>query len=80
MCFDVQVWFDIYTFKKHSGGQNLYIPVTISSVSHVIYHLQKLHAIYNCSYFSSFCIDVKASVVFSGSCVPAWGLSYSQET
>lgn len=30
LCF--QVWFDIHTFKKHNGGQNLYIPVTISSV------------------------------------------------
>uniref|UniRef100_A0A3Q3VXJ5 Neutral alpha-glucosidase AB n=1 Tax=Mola mola TaxID=94237 RepID=A0A3Q3VXJ5_MOLML len=27
-----EVWYDFYTFKKHNGGQNLYIPVTLSSV------------------------------------------------
>uniref|UniRef100_A0A674MGN5 Glucosidase II alpha subunit n=1 Tax=Takifugu rubripes TaxID=31033 RepID=A0A674MGN5_TAKRU len=27
-----EVWYDIHTFKKHNGGQNLYIPVTISSI------------------------------------------------
>uniref|UniRef100_A0A8C2XBN9 Glucosidase II alpha subunit n=1 Tax=Cyclopterus lumpus TaxID=8103 RepID=A0A8C2XBN9_CYCLU len=27
-----QVWFDVHTFQKHNGAQNLYIPVTISSI------------------------------------------------
>uniref|UniRef100_A0A3Q1BD83 Glycoside hydrolase family 31 N-terminal domain-containing protein n=1 Tax=Amphiprion ocellaris TaxID=80972 RepID=A0A3Q1BD83_AMPOC len=27
-----QVWFDIHTFQKHNGAQNLYIPVTMSSI------------------------------------------------
>lgn len=27
-----QVWFDVHTFQKHNGAQNLYIPVTLSSV------------------------------------------------
>lgn len=27
-----QVWFDVNTFQKHNGAQNLYIPVTMSSV------------------------------------------------
>ncbi|KAM4586157.1 neutral alpha-glucosidase AB isoform 4-T4 [Fundulus diaphanus] len=27
-----EVWFDIHTFQKHNGGQNLYIPVTMSSI------------------------------------------------
>uniref|UniRef100_A0AAQ5ZFN6 Glycoside hydrolase family 31 N-terminal domain-containing protein n=1 Tax=Amphiprion ocellaris TaxID=80972 RepID=A0AAQ5ZFN6_AMPOC len=26
------VWFDIHTFQKHNGAQNLYIPVTMSSI------------------------------------------------
>lgn len=35
MCVNVcyQVWFDVHTFQKHNGAQNLYIPVTMSSVS-----------------------------------------------
>lgn len=33
MCLCVsQVWFDVHTFQKHNGAQNLYIPVTLSSV------------------------------------------------
>lgn len=28
----LQVWYDVHTFQKHSGAQNLYIPVTMSSV------------------------------------------------
>ena len=28
-----QVWFDVHTFQKHNGAQDLYIPVTMSSVS-----------------------------------------------
>lgn len=28
----LQVWYDVNTFQKHSGAQNLYIPVTMSSV------------------------------------------------
>lgn len=28
----LQVWFDIHSFQKHNGGQNLYVPVTMSSV------------------------------------------------
>uniref|UniRef100_A0A672J5Q3 Uncharacterized protein n=1 Tax=Salarias fasciatus TaxID=181472 RepID=A0A672J5Q3_SALFA len=27
-----EVWFDVHTFQKHSGAQNLYIPVTMSSI------------------------------------------------
>ncbi|XP_062332050.1 neutral alpha-glucosidase AB isoform X3 [Osmerus eperlanus] len=27
-----EVWFDVHTFQKHNGEQNLYIPVTISSI------------------------------------------------
>uniref|UniRef100_A0A3P9I987 Glucosidase, alpha; neutral AB n=1 Tax=Oryzias latipes TaxID=8090 RepID=A0A3P9I987_ORYLA len=27
-----EVWFDIHTFQKHNGAQNLYIPVTMSSI------------------------------------------------
>uniref|UniRef100_A0A3P8XUH9 Neutral alpha-glucosidase AB n=1 Tax=Esox lucius TaxID=8010 RepID=A0A3P8XUH9_ESOLU len=27
-----EVWFDVHTFQKHNGGQNLYIPVTMSSI------------------------------------------------
>ncbi|XP_069036386.1 neutral alpha-glucosidase AB isoform X2 [Lepisosteus oculatus] len=27
-----QVWYDVHTFQKHSGGQHLYIPVTLSSI------------------------------------------------
>ncbi|XP_047208904.1 neutral alpha-glucosidase AB isoform X4 [Girardinichthys multiradiatus] len=27
-----EAWFDIHTFQKHNGGQNLYIPVTMSSI------------------------------------------------
>uniref|UniRef100_A0A8C7J3W3 Neutral alpha-glucosidase AB n=1 Tax=Oncorhynchus kisutch TaxID=8019 RepID=A0A8C7J3W3_ONCKI len=27
-----EVWFDVHTFQKHNGAQNLYIPVTISSI------------------------------------------------
>ncbi|XP_061690895.1 neutral alpha-glucosidase AB isoform X1 [Syngnathoides biaculeatus] len=27
-----EVWFDVHTFQKHSGGQNLYIPVTMRSI------------------------------------------------
>ncbi|KAJ4946512.1 hypothetical protein JOQ06_024178 [Pogonophryne albipinna] len=27
-----QVWFDVHTFQKHNGAQNLYIPVTMSSI------------------------------------------------
>ncbi|XP_015240151.1 PREDICTED: neutral alpha-glucosidase AB isoform X4 [Cyprinodon variegatus] len=27
-----EVWFDIHTFQKHNGVQNLYIPVTMSSI------------------------------------------------
>uniref|UniRef100_A0A8D3DCI1 Glucosidase II alpha subunit b n=1 Tax=Scophthalmus maximus TaxID=52904 RepID=A0A8D3DCI1_SCOMX len=30
--FVPQVWFDVHTFQKHNGAQNLYIPVTISSI------------------------------------------------
>uniref|UniRef100_A0A7N6BM35 Neutral alpha-glucosidase AB n=1 Tax=Anabas testudineus TaxID=64144 RepID=A0A7N6BM35_ANATE len=26
------VWFDVHTFQKHNGAQNLYIPVTMSSI------------------------------------------------
>ncbi|KAM4733138.1 neutral alpha-glucosidase AB isoform 4-T4 [Anableps anableps] len=29
---DEEVWFDIHSFQKHNGGQNLYIPVTMSSI------------------------------------------------
>lgn len=28
----IQVWYDVHTFQKHNGVQNLYIPVTLSSV------------------------------------------------
>lgn len=28
----LQIWYDFFTYKKHNGGQNLYIPVTVSSV------------------------------------------------
>jgi len=28
----IQVWYDVHTFQKHNGMQNLYIPVTLSSV------------------------------------------------
>ncbi|KAA0709548.1 Neutral alpha-glucosidase AB [Triplophysa tibetana] len=27
-----EVWYDVHTFQKHSGAQNLYIPVTLSSI------------------------------------------------
>ncbi|XP_034037759.1 neutral alpha-glucosidase AB isoform X2 [Thalassophryne amazonica] len=27
-----EVWFDVHNFQKHNGGQNLYIPVTMSSI------------------------------------------------
>ncbi|XP_062844352.1 neutral alpha-glucosidase AB-like [Trichomycterus rosablanca] len=27
-----EVWFDVHTFQKHEGGQNLYIPVSMSSI------------------------------------------------
>ncbi|XP_030647967.1 neutral alpha-glucosidase AB isoform X2 [Chanos chanos] len=27
-----EVWYDAHTFQKHEGGQNLYIPVTMSSI------------------------------------------------
>uniref|UniRef100_A0A7N8XHP6 Glucosidase II alpha subunit b n=1 Tax=Mastacembelus armatus TaxID=205130 RepID=A0A7N8XHP6_9TELE len=27
-----EVWFDVHTFQKHNGAQNLYIPVTMSSI------------------------------------------------
>uniref|UniRef100_A0AAY4DM90 Neutral alpha-glucosidase AB n=1 Tax=Denticeps clupeoides TaxID=299321 RepID=A0AAY4DM90_9TELE len=27
-----EVWYDVHTFKKHAGGQSLYIPVTMSSI------------------------------------------------
>lgn len=27
-----EVWFDVNTFQKHNGAQNLYIPVTMSSI------------------------------------------------
>ncbi|XP_018592971.2 neutral alpha-glucosidase AB [Scleropages formosus] len=27
-----EVWYDVHTFQKHNGAQNLYIPVTISSI------------------------------------------------
>ncbi|XP_035265569.1 neutral alpha-glucosidase AB isoform X1 [Anguilla anguilla] len=27
-----EVWYDVHTFQKHNGGQNLYIPVTMSSI------------------------------------------------
>uniref|UniRef100_A0A665XEC8 Glucosidase, alpha; neutral AB n=1 Tax=Echeneis naucrates TaxID=173247 RepID=A0A665XEC8_ECHNA len=27
-----QVWFDVHTFQRHNGAQNLYIPVTMSSI------------------------------------------------
>ncbi|MBN3316980.1 GANAB glucosidase, partial [Atractosteus spatula] len=27
-----QVWYDVHTFQKHSGGQHLYIPVSLSSI------------------------------------------------
>ncbi|XP_061541216.1 neutral alpha-glucosidase AB isoform X2 [Phycodurus eques] len=27
-----EVWFDVNTFEKHNGGQNLYIPVTMRSI------------------------------------------------
>ncbi|XP_061644633.1 neutral alpha-glucosidase AB isoform X1 [Phyllopteryx taeniolatus] len=27
-----EVWFDVNTFQKHNGGQNLYIPVTMRSI------------------------------------------------
>ncbi|XP_056295020.1 neutral alpha-glucosidase AB isoform X1 [Pseudoliparis swirei] len=27
-----EVWFDVHTFQKHNGAQNLYIPVTIRSI------------------------------------------------
>ncbi|XP_057707085.1 neutral alpha-glucosidase AB isoform X1 [Corythoichthys intestinalis] len=27
-----ELWFDVHTFQKHDGGQNLYIPVTMSSI------------------------------------------------
>uniref|UniRef100_A0A8C9ZHG4 Glucosidase II alpha subunit n=1 Tax=Sander lucioperca TaxID=283035 RepID=A0A8C9ZHG4_SANLU len=27
-----EVWFDVQTFQKHNGAQNLYIPVTMSSI------------------------------------------------
>uniref|UniRef100_A0A8C1KJB0 Glucosidase, alpha; neutral AB n=2 Tax=Cyprinus carpio TaxID=7962 RepID=A0A8C1KJB0_CYPCA len=26
------VWYDVHTFQKHNGAQNLYIPVTLSSI------------------------------------------------
>lgn len=39
LCFFyvLQIWYDFFTYKKHNGGQNLYIPVTISTVRHDIY-------------------------------------------
>lgn len=34
-CFSsTQVWYDVHTYKKHQGNQNLYIPVTMNTVSH----------------------------------------------
>lgn len=33
----LQIWYDFFTYKKHNGGQNLYIPVTMSSVRQDIY-------------------------------------------
>nr|XP_057919714.1 neutral alpha-glucosidase AB isoform X3 [Doryrhamphus excisus] len=27
-----EVWFDVHTFQRHNGAQNLYIPVTMSSI------------------------------------------------
>uniref|UniRef100_A0A4W4HH38 Neutral alpha-glucosidase AB n=1 Tax=Electrophorus electricus TaxID=8005 RepID=A0A4W4HH38_ELEEL len=27
-----EVWYDVHTFQKHNGAQNLYIPVTMSSI------------------------------------------------
>uniref|UniRef100_A0A8C1R3S9 Integrator complex subunit 5 n=1 Tax=Cyprinus carpio TaxID=7962 RepID=A0A8C1R3S9_CYPCA len=30
--FYFQVWYDVHTFQKHNGAQNLYIPVTLSSI------------------------------------------------
>lgn len=27
-----EIWFDVHTFQKHNGAQNLYIPVTMSSI------------------------------------------------
>uniref|UniRef100_A0A8B9H008 Glucosidase II alpha subunit n=1 Tax=Astyanax mexicanus TaxID=7994 RepID=A0A8B9H008_ASTMX len=27
-----EVWYDVHTFQKHKGAQNLYIPVTMSSI------------------------------------------------
>uniref|UniRef100_A0A672TFJ0 Glucosidase II alpha subunit n=1 Tax=Sinocyclocheilus grahami TaxID=75366 RepID=A0A672TFJ0_SINGR len=27
-----EVWYDVHTFQKHNGAQNLYIPVTLSSI------------------------------------------------
>ncbi|XP_029917217.1 neutral alpha-glucosidase AB isoform X3 [Myripristis murdjan] len=27
-----EVWFDVHTFQKHNGAQNLYVPVTMSSI------------------------------------------------
>lgn len=27
-----EIWYDFFTYKKHNGGQNLYIPVTMSSI------------------------------------------------
>uniref|UniRef100_A0A8C8I8Z6 Glycoside hydrolase family 31 N-terminal domain-containing protein n=1 Tax=Oncorhynchus tshawytscha TaxID=74940 RepID=A0A8C8I8Z6_ONCTS len=34
-----EVWFDVHTFQKHNGAQNLYIPVTISSITSCIHSL-----------------------------------------
>ncbi|XP_063059523.1 neutral alpha-glucosidase AB-like isoform X2 [Engraulis encrasicolus] len=29
---EAELWYDVHTFKKHNGNQNLYIPVTMSSI------------------------------------------------
>uniref|UniRef100_A0A8C7P4D6 Neutral alpha-glucosidase AB n=1 Tax=Oncorhynchus mykiss TaxID=8022 RepID=A0A8C7P4D6_ONCMY len=34
-----EVWFDVHTFQKHNGAQNLYIPVTIIKITSCIHSL-----------------------------------------
>lgn len=51
-----QVWYDFFTYKKHNGGQNLYIPVTMSSVRQekdflIIYSHKLLHPLSGAHFF-----------------------------
>uniref|UniRef100_A0A673WXN0 Glucosidase II alpha subunit n=1 Tax=Salmo trutta TaxID=8032 RepID=A0A673WXN0_SALTR len=52
-----EVWFDVHTFQKHNGAQNLYIPVTISSVRNSTTHSQPSHTVKITSCKSSSCME-----------------------